>query len=137
MTIQINSDTTIKEIKQAFAASWPHLKLVFFSKPHDEHHGTSAKFMIDDETQTAGQIAPSFSGSKQLVMNDGMTVWQLEKGLEKDFGLHVHVFRRSGDTWLESTVSDDLTLAQQEAKGAAGDQASLYISDPIDYREQD
>jgi hypothetical protein len=137
MKIAIHKDTPIEEIKKAFSATWPHLKLVFFTKPHEVHHGTGAKFMIDDDTQTVGQIVPTFAADGELLVAAGTTVWQLEQQLEKEFGLHVHVFRRSGETWLQSTVSDDLTLAQQEARGTASDQQSIYIPDPIDYREQD
>lgn len=137
MKIHIDQDTTLGALKVAFTSTWPHLKLVFFTKPHEEHRGTGAKFMISDEKQTVGQTAAGFQGAVDVVMDDKTTVWQLEQLFETQLGLHVHVFRRSGNTWLESTVSDDLTLAQQEAKGLAGEQGGIYIPDLIDYREQD
>lgn len=137
MEITINKTTTLGSIKSLFNAHWPHLKLVFFTKPHSEHRGTGAKFMIDDDTLTVSQAQPAFKESISITVYGGMTVWEFEQMFEKDLGLHVHVFRRSGNIWLESTVSDDLTLAQQESKGKQSDQQSLYNIDPVDYREQD
>lgn len=137
MEISITSNTSLGSIKSAFSTHWPHLKLVFFSKPHSEHRGTSAKFMIDDDNLSVGDIQPAYEGSTSITVFGGLTVWEFEQMFEKDLGLHVHVFRRSGDIWLESTVSDDLTLAQQESKGKQSDHQSIYNVDPVDYREQD
>jgi hypothetical protein len=64
-------------------------------------------------------------------------VWQLEKQFEEGFGLHVQVFRKSGRTWLETSVTDDLTLVEQQAKVAASESIHQEFVDPMDYREQD
>ena len=64
-------------------------------------------------------------------------VWQLEKQFEDGFKLHVQVFRKSGRTWLETSVSDNLTLAEQQAKAAASENIHQEFVDPIDYREQE
>ena len=66
-----------------------------------------------------------------------MRTWELEERFEKDFGLHVQVFRKSGNIWLETSVSDDLTLAQQNEKGKNDDSIQQEFVDPMDYREQE
>jgi hypothetical protein len=76
-------------------------------------------------------------GTAGLYLEQETPVWQLERLFEEEYGLHVQVFRKSGTVWLETTVSDDLTLEQQEARGKASDRASETNIDPIDYREQD
>ena len=64
-----------------------------------------------------------------------MVVWQVERLFEKEFGLHVQVFRQSGEVWLETSVSDDLTLEQQQARASASQHPQP--AEMIDYREQD
>jgi hypothetical protein len=137
MKLEISPDKTLRDIKTAFTQAWPHLKLVFFTKSHEAHTGSNAKFMIDNENLTLAEVAPMVKGTAGLYLEQETPVWQLERLFEEEYGLHVQVFRKSGTVWLETTVSDDLTLEQQEARGKASDRASETNIDPIDYREQD
>lgn len=41
------------------------------------------------------------------------TVMDLEQEFQDSFGLSIQVFRKSGDVWIETTVTDDWTLAKQ------------------------
>jgi hypothetical protein len=123
-------------LQTEFSTSFPGLKIVFFSKPHGENKGSAAKFLIQDRNLTLEQISPDVkSGSIQVFPE--LVVWQLEKQFEEGFGLHVQVFRKSGRTWLETSVTDDLTLAEQQAKVAASESIHQEFVDPMDYREQD
>jgi hypothetical protein len=46
-----------------------------------------------------------------------MTVADLEFRLEKEYGLHIQVFRKSGNIWLETTATDNWTLDRQNQEG--------------------
>ena len=48
-----------------------------------------------------------------------MTVTELERQFRELYGLHVLVFRKSGKVWLETTVTDGWTLAEQNNQGEA------------------
>lgn len=52
-----------------------------------------------------------------ISFSDQTSVQELEKQMEEGFGLHVQVFRRSGNIWLETTVTDEWTLAFQNEQG--------------------
>lgn len=52
-----------------------------------------------------------------VAFTDQTTVQALEKQMEESFGLHVQVFRRSGNIWLETTVTDEWTLEFQNEQG--------------------
>ena len=43
-------------------------------------------------------------------MTPQLTVETLESMFEDEFGLHVQVFRKSGETWLQTSVTDHWTL---------------------------
>jgi hypothetical protein len=137
MKLNISPDKTIGQLQDEFAAVFPNLKVVFFTKPHDAYKGSPAKFLISDRETSLATLISKSPQSHELIMELEMPVWQLERLFELEYGLHVQVFRRSGNTWLETSVSDDLTLEQQEAKAEASLKQNFEFVDPIDYREQD
>lgn len=136
MKIQVAHHLTIAELQEAFSKVFPYLKLVFFTKPHKAFKGSPAKFMIQDRSQQLGQLEKQ-TGDKALYLEPEMPVWQVERLFETEFGLHVQVFRKSGNTWLETSVTDNLSLEQQNAKGKASENVTFEFVDPIDYREQE
>ena len=137
MKLPITSNTTIDELQAAFGNQFPNLKLVFFTKPHDAYKGSPAKFLVSDRSTTLSTLSAKLPENAALEIEMEMPVWQLERLFELEYGLHLQVFRRSGNTWLETSVSDDLTLEQQEAKAKASMEQKFEFVDPIDYREQD
>ena len=38
----------------------------------------------------------------------------LEKLFEEELGLHIQVYKKSNNTWIQTTATDDWTLSQQE-----------------------
>jgi hypothetical protein len=136
MKIEVNADKSITQLQQEFSTRFPYLKLVFFSKKHDAYKGTPAKSMITDRDQKLGDIEKKPT-SGVLFIEANMPTWQVERLFEQEFGLHVQVFRKSGNTWLETSVSDDLTLEDQNAKGKASERHNFEFVDPLDYREMD
>ncbi len=136
MTLHFSPDRTVADVQSDFLKAFPGLKLVFFTKPHHAYKGSAAKFMIEEKDLTLQQLAPHIK-TGYLLLEPDMMVWQLERLLEQEYGLHVQVFRKSGEVWLETSVSDDLTLEQQQAKAVASEHVQQEFADPIDYREQD
>ncbi len=136
MVLTITPTRTIGETQVDFAAAFPGLKLVFFSKPHLAHAGSPAKFLIDQQDLPLGELSHHMK-TGYLLLEPEMVVWQLERLFEEEYGLHVQVFRKSGETWLETSTTDDITLEQQQAKVHASEHVHPEYIDPIDYREQD
>lgn len=136
MKIRVSPEFTIAEVQHTFQQAFPYLKLVFFSKPHKAFKGSPAKFLIQDRNQKLADIEhPPKEGV--IYLEPEMPTWQVERLFESEFGLHVQVFRKSGNTWLETSVTDDLSLEQQNAKGKAAENIHFEFVDPIDYREQE
>ena len=137
MKLHISSDVTIGQLQDEFMACFPNLKLVFFSKPHGAYKGSPAKFIITDRETLLSAVSSKVPASAELHMELEMPVWQLERLFENEYGLHLQVFRRSGNTWLETSVTDDLTLEEQEAKAETSLRHHFEFVDPMDYREQE
>jgi hypothetical protein len=137
MKVQITINKTIGDIKKEFTAAWPHLMLGFYSKPHTENHGSNAKFMVTDDHLTVSQLGSGYQENSELTLEADMPVREVERLLEEKFGLHTQIFRHSGSVWLQTTVSDKLTLDQQEERGIASDYVPVVENEPFDYREMD
>jgi len=136
MKIEVSKDKTIAEIQKEFSEFYPYLSLAFFTKQHEAYKGSPAKFLIQDRNQALGSIEKK-PHSGILFLEEEMPTWQVERLFEEEFGLHVQVFRKSGNTWLETSVSDDLTLEEQNIKGQQSQRHHFDYLDPTDYREQD
>ena len=136
MKIQVSKDKTIAQLQDAFSQEYPYLKLAFFTKPHKAYKGSPAKFLVSDGNVTLGSLEKK-PHSGDLYIEPEMPTWQVERLFEEEFGLHVQVFRKSGNTWLETSVTDDLTLEEQNVKGKSSERHHFESVEPIDYREQD
>jgi len=136
MDLHLSPDKTIGALQTEFTAAFESLKIVFFSKPHAEHKGSAAKFLIQNRDMLLSELAPNLKASS-IPLSPETVVWDLEKAFETQFGLHVQLFRKSGRTWLETSVTDNLTLAEQQAKARASENIHQEFVDPLDYRDQD
>jgi hypothetical protein len=114
-SISIQTETRIDELKANFGQYFPYLKWEFFSAPHSAHQGNPKKEMINHNPK----IKDISSGiiSDKIHFSDETTVQDLEKLIAQQFGLWVQVFRKSGSIWLETTVTDEWTLAFQNEQG--------------------
>ncbi|MBP6812117.1 MAG: hypothetical protein KA138_11390 [Saprospiraceae bacterium] len=135
MKLNISSDRTIGILQTEFSESFPGLKIVFFSKPHHAFKGSAAKFLVQEKEMLLKQLSPNIK-SGDLLIEPTTTVKQLEQLFENEYALHVQVFRKSGRTWLETSVTDDLTLEEQQVKAANSENVHQEFVDPMDYREQ-
>lgn len=136
MNITIAPEQSIAVIQAMFQTEFPYLKLVFFTKPHAAFKGSAAKFLVSDHQKKLGDLNPELKGEGAVELSPVMPTWQVERLFEDSYGLHVQVFRKSGNTWLETSVSDALTLEQQNIKGKGDEHIHQEFVDPIDYREQ-
>jgi hypothetical protein len=100
--LYISEDTRIGKIKTDFNANYPFLK-IDFSK------GNSAGKARADELEKLNAAKKI----ENIDINKQRTVAQLKKDFKEIFGLTAEVFRKSGNVWIETTLTDDWTLEQQ------------------------
>jgi hypothetical protein len=111
MILRINKNSKIRQIQQDFSKRFPYLKIEFFKDKNKDGELTADEMVKDPET-TIGSIREM--GHDGVFDIDGLTtVKELEKNFLDIFGVYVQVFRKSGSTWLMTTTTDHLTLAEQ------------------------
>lgn len=115
MTIRIDKTRTFKELQEDFNAQFPFLKIEFFKRGHAIEEGSSASKMIRTNQQLKENNAIKEEG--QLDVSPSTTVASFEQELLSRFGLAIQVFRKSGNLWLETTMTDQWTLGQQNEHG--------------------
>ncbi len=114
--MKINNDTKTSDINKAFVEAFPFLKLVFYKKSHDHFHGSMKKDEITEDIRVGDLNAEFKEGAVEWTGE--MSVDKLETYMEETFGLHVQVFRKSGDLWLQTSVTDHWSLDEQNSNAA-------------------
>lgn len=112
MKISINNKT-ISQVQQEFNQAFPFLRVEFFKEGHNENQGSKIESLINKPNQII-----SNSVSQDIIDISGeMTVFELESLFKAKFNLNVQVFRKSGNSWLETTFTDGWTLNKQNQEG--------------------
>jgi len=115
MKITINDNRKIFAVQEAFSGTFPYLKLEFFAKGHKQG-GASPKKFIKHPGKTLGECRTTHNNGV-INITGAMTVNELEQRFGDVFGLDVQVFRKSGNIWLETTITDGWTLDEQNHQG--------------------
>lgn len=115
MKITINDRRRIHAIQADFTKQFPYLKIEFFAKPHKVGKG-SPKKMMEVNAKTLGECR-TIHDTGTITIVPQMTVADLEQNFKDVYGLSVQVFRKSGKVWLETTVTDNWTLEEQNRQG--------------------
>jgi hypothetical protein len=116
MQLLIHGDRLISEVQQDFNSAYPFLKLEFFRNGLQKEKRYAASQKLGHNRKLSDSwIWKKDSGSVEV--NESMTVLDLENVFMDEFGLSVQVFRKSGNIWLETTMTDHWTLKRQSDHG--------------------
>jgi len=114
MIIPINSSSQVSDIQRDFNLLFPFLKIEFFKQAHGYKEPSPRRAKLPHYL-FLGDLANHLP--RLIHLSETMTVQQLEKLFEDQLGLHGQVFRKSGNLWLETTITDGWTLKQQNDHG--------------------
>jgi hypothetical protein len=114
MQLFLSSESTIREINKEFQKKFPFLKLEFYRNKTEQYTYWKDKL--------SGHAMLKEIGSKlipaMIKIDATDTINELEQRLQKNYGLLAQVFRKSGDVWLETVQTNDLTLERLNSIGA-------------------
>ena len=119
----------IGEVQKRFNSLFPYLKLEFYKSIQDIKNGMR---MNEKKSIADGQ---QIIIDKKLDISPAMSVRALEKSFKDEFTLIAQVFRRSGNIWLQTTITDDWSLWHQNEHGkeiTEGHQKNIK-ENPIDF----
>jgi hypothetical protein len=120
MNIIIDKESLVKDIQEEFNSCYPFLELTFFKK-----HSTGMALLISEvASEKHLKNLPDFMAPALINISGARTVNELEKDFKEQVGLLAQVFRKSGNVWIETTLTNDWTLERQNKEG---EQISLHF----------
>jgi hypothetical protein len=115
MYLGIEKETRIEDLQKEFNNLYPYLKLEFFRHPASQN-----KILQKAEKINPAEIIQRLARFYQpgsIHIENKKTVAQLVEDFWEMFGLSVLVFRKSGNLWIETSLTDSWTLDKQNMIG--------------------
>lgn len=113
--MRITGGKTIIVTQEEFNRLFPGLKIEFYTIPHFSKSGTPEKYHIKNSVRLK-EIFPDVA-AKSVTVSASMTVTELEQKIQDTLRVGAQVFRKSGNVWLQTITTDNLTLEEQNQKG--------------------
>lgn len=136
MALRLDNESRISGIRDDFHRKFPYLKLEFFYPAATAHERFSRKNLIMDGNTKLGEIT-ELNKPGYVNISEYQSVARVEHCFNECFGLPVQVFRRSGNAWIETTHTDEWTLARQNRKGEEMSTAFSPEQENPDIHEQE
>jgi len=115
LELHMKNETTCRNMQEEFSVSYPFLKIEF-----QKYQQTIEGRMIRTEKLLPEEKMSYFYRKTQLNAIDvgsDRTVLQVIREFEKLLNLKLLLLRRSGKSWIETTLTTDWTLEQQNREG--------------------
>lgn len=111
MKVIVSGEKVIAVVQQEFHEEFPYLKIEFFQPKTSPKNKVSAiKTFATFKTNRHSEL---------ITITPMMTVAELEEKFSTNYDLLALVFRQSGKAWLETTLTDNWTLQEQNEQGKA------------------
>jgi hypothetical protein len=110
MKLFLEKESIAEEVKKVFTTYYPYLRLELYKKPANKNYASTKKELLplNKFTHLSDRIVIDIS-------ND-VTVAGLENQFE-NINLIAEVFRKSGNVSVETSLTSNWTLQQQNAEG--------------------
>jgi hypothetical protein len=117
MNAVLQDDMNILAVQQLFNELFPFLKIEFFEKESRHNGAVSVRRHISSIGKKLKDFRQSNVKDIQISISASMTVSELEKEFNTLYKLQTQVFRKSGNIWLETTITDGWSLEEQNHQG--------------------
>ena len=132
MRLAVKGERLISEVQHDFSLAYPFLKIEFFKNGNTRRERYAFEKLISNKLRIKdARYLNKHEG--ELEFDDKTTVLELEKNFMDQFGLAVQVFRKSGNIWLETTITDNWTLKRQNDHGREISTEKPGKEEPGDY----
>jgi hypothetical protein len=111
MKLFIEKTSLAEDVKKVFTARYPFLKIEFYRNPL-----TNSQYKKEALPLNLPLIQLMKKPAKTVInIGNNKTVAELENDFSL-IGLRAEIFRRSGNVWVETSLTDNWTLQQQNAE---------------------
>lgn len=108
--IKISGKEKIKDIQHSFNKLYPFLKINFFKGILKEEI---------NEVNSEKSVDQFLKDSTICIINMGYnkTIAEVEKDFLEKLGLSIQILRKTGNHWIETSLTNNWTLKQQNEEG--------------------
>lgn len=133
MHIEINDNTTIREIQETFSDYYPYLQIQFYNKQHKIYESSSEAGRVNPD-KAIGDIKRTHV-SAVLEIQPLYKIADVEREFQERFGLSVQVLSKEKDNWIQTMGMDDFTL--KELNEIARNSSDEYILSELEEEEKE
>lgn len=121
MKVVLTDNMSIATVQQLFNDLFPFLKIEFFEKENRHSNAIGTRKRVTSAIKKLFDYKlnnnTSLETSPEICIHANMKVTDLEKEFNSLYKLQTQVFRKSGNIWLETTITDGWTLEEQNNQG--------------------
>lgn len=110
MHVRLFDGQTVGDIQQAFSQAFPYLKIDFFKNLELNGIRITKKLEPPFTIFNPTDVSIDLEGTR--------TISEVKKDFLNITGLVTRIFRKSGNVWIETSLTDDWTLSRQNTEGA-------------------
>jgi hypothetical protein len=114
IVITVKRDSRVEDIQDQFTAAFPFLRVEFLKTFSNTRAERKTKYARPHDSF---KRIPGFIDEGKIDMYATQTIATVENNFKEHLGVSAQVFRRSGDIWIETTLTEDWTLEQQNKIG--------------------
>jgi hypothetical protein len=114
MKVDITKETSVQHAQKQFNGLYPYLKIEFFRNFHKNNSVLKAGIITAGESFNHIAI---FYKAGSIDLDKNRTVRDITRDFEHTFGLPALVFRKSGNVWVATSLTEDWTLEDQNKQG--------------------
>lgn len=114
MKIVIENGSLVYDVEKLFSNHYPYLKIELYRKPFNDNY-----FVVKKELLPPGLHLLQFlkkKGKTVINIDNNITVTELEDQFAC-IGINLEIFRKSGNVWVETSLTNNWTLQQQNKEG--------------------
>jgi hypothetical protein len=111
MELEIDNQSTTKEVREKFSSSFPGLKIEFVKNAHKSGEGSSKEDIILDNVPISSLGSEGVGVT--ISIHKGQTVAEIENLFRDHLGLNIQIFRKAGTLWIETVNTDHWLLSEQ------------------------
>ena len=132
MELRVEKEMKIRDIQKAFSNQYPFLKIEFFKKPHAKNKLSPRAEMLSSNEPL--RDFAKFRHSSQINIDGVRTIAQVEEDFWEMFGMSAQIFRKSGNIWIETSLTDGWPLEKQNREG---EYFNSHIGESLDKKIDD
>lgn len=118
MIFTVNDKTKINDFQKEFNDAFPFLKIDLFTPATSANEVISSVKRIKDGNETLCECRNiHHPGTITMTFSPDTTVAELKQNFKDLYNIKVQVFRQAGNSWLETTLTQNWTLEQQNKHG--------------------